>query len=212
MSVQKWHNEQLAEITVGALKKNGFDAEYFTNSKDAVDSVLSLITSGMTIGFGGSATVKGLNVAEKAAELGAVILDHNVPELSAEEKLEVRRKQLTSDIFLCSSNALTLDGYLVNVDGTGNRVAAMSFGPKKVIVLAGVNKICKDTEAGFARIELSAAPKNTNRLNLKTPCATTGVCADCNSEKRICRIYSVLKKKPSAADFKVIIVGETLGY
>lgn len=212
MSVHQWHNEQLAKITVGALKKNGFDAEYYADSKEAVASILGLITPGMTIGLGGSATVKGLKIAEKAADLGAVILDHNAPGLAAEEKLEVRRKQLTSDIFLCSTNALTLEGYLVNVDGTGNRVAAMSFGPRKVIVLAGTNKICKDTEAAFERIELTAAPKNSNRLHLATPCASTGVCTDCNSGKRICRIYSVLKRKPAATDFKVLIIGETLGF
>ena len=105
-----------------------------------------------------------------------------------------------------------MDGYLVNVDGVGNRVAAMSFGPKKVVVITGINKITRDIESALDRVKLIAAPKNTKRLEKPNPCGKTGICMDCQGETRICNIYTVMKKKPTASDITVIIVGEILGY
>ena len=130
MSIKKWHRDTLGNKVVQALKKNEFDALYCTTGKEAVAQVLKYITPGAIVGVGGSVTIGELGILEKAEALGAKVLNHNKPGLSPEEKLDIRRRQLLSDVFLCSSNAITLDGYLVNVDGTGNRVAAMTFGPK----------------------------------------------------------------------------------
>lgn len=211
-NVSKWHNETLGKRVVESLKKNYFDAVYFESSKEAAKYILGYVKSGDKVGFGGSETIKSLGVQNEMRKIGAEILDHGAPDLSPDEKMEIRRLQLTSDLFLCSSNAVTLDGKLVNVDGVGNRVAAMTFGPKKVIVVVGVNKICTDENAAFERIKLEAAPKNTKRLNVGTPCTEIGTCMDCRSEKRICRVYSVMKRKPSITDITVVVVGENLGY
>jgi hypothetical protein len=128
-----------------------------------------------------------------------------------EERLRLIQKSFSADIFLSSTNAITEDGKLFNVDATGNRVGAMFIGPKKTIIVAGVNKIVKDVEAAEKRLKEWVAPQNIKRLNRKTPCAETGVCADCSSPDRICNIYVVLAKKPSRTDIVVILVGERLG-
>lgn len=210
--IHNWHNEIIGKKVVDALRKNCFKAIYMTTKEEAADYILKNVKSSDSVGFGGSATIKKLNVQDKIKQMGAKILDHSHPELSPEEKIQVERKQLISDLFLCSSNAVTLNGELVNVDGAGNRVAAMIFGPKKVIVVVGVNKICKDEETAYERIKMEAAPMNTKRLGLSTPCAATGICMDCKSEDRICRAYSVLKREPMNSDITVIIVGENLGF
>jgi len=212
MDVHKWHKETLGKRVVQALKKNMFDAIYFSTREEAMAEVLKYIIPGITIGVGGSATISELGIPEKAESIGAKVLNHHKPGLSLEEMAEIRRRQLLSDVFLCSSNAITLDGYLVNVDRSGNRVAAMTFGPKKVLVVAGTNKIVQDERAAFERIRRIAAPLNNKRLNMKNPCVTTGVCCDCHGEDRLCRIYSVIKRKPMNNDITVILVGENLGY
>ena len=212
MSVSQWHNDTLGQNVVEALKKNSFDAMYFANREEAVKQVLSYILPGSIVGIGGSMTLNELNIPELAQSQGAQVLNHNLPNLSDEEKMEIRRKQLLSDVFLCSTNALTLDGYLVNVDGIGNRIAAMTFGPKKVIIVVGINKICKDVNSALERIQLIAAPNNNKRLNLPNPCTSTGTCSDCSSKNRICRIYSIIKSKPMLTDVTIIVVGDNLGY
>lgn len=210
--VDTWHDEALGKIAVEALKKNNFDAIYFSNKEEATEYALRFIEEGMQVAFGGSITLKELGLSKMVKGKGAIVLNHNAPGLTADEKTAIRRQQLISDVFLSSTNALTLDGYLVNVDGVGNRVAAMSFGPKKVIIITGINKITRDVDSAFDRIKLIAAPKNTKRLERPNPCGQTGICMDCQSKTRICNIYSVMKKKPTATDITVIVVGENLGY
>ncbi|MBO8137826.1 MAG: lactate utilization protein [Desulfotomaculum sp.] len=212
MSIQQWHNDTLGKKVVEQLKKNEFDAVYFSDREEAVKHVLEYISQGNTVGIGGSMTLQQLRIPELAREKGAEVLDHNLPELSAEEKMEIRRRQLTSDVFLSSTNALTLDGCLVNIDGVGNRVAAMTFGPRKVVIVAGVNKICKDVHSALQRIQMTASPQNNKRLNLPNPCAAAGVCSDCRSKTRTCRAYSIMKRKPMTTDITVVVIGENLGY
>lgn len=213
MTVHQWHKDTVGQRVVQELKKNQFDAVYFSTKEQAAEHVLSFIAPGVEVGFGGSMTLtEGLDLVEKARDKGAKLLVHGDPKLSAEEKMEVMRKQQVCDVFLSSSNAVTLEGYLVNIDGNGNRVAAMTFGPKKVIIVVGVNKVTKDLEAAYHRLEIIAAPKNNKRLNLSNPCTKLGSCADCRGASRICRIYSVMKKKPSLTDITVVVVGEDLGY
>jgi hypothetical protein len=212
LNIQQWHYDVLAQRTVEALKKNEFDAVYFSNRKEAVDYVLNFISENNDVGFGGSMTVKELGIAEKAAEKGAKILNHGSPDLTQEQKIEVMRKQLVSDVFLCSANAVTLNGCIVNVDGVGNRVASTIFGPKKVILVVGANKIVEDEEMALERIRNVSGPQNSKRLNLSNPCTVTGICDDCDSKTRICRVYTVMAKKPRVSNIEVVIIGENLGY
>ncbi|MFA6507419.1 MAG: lactate utilization protein [Treponemataceae bacterium] len=210
--VKRWQTDALGEAAVEALKKNDFDAVYFSNREQAVEFVLGFVKSGAEVGFGGSMTVAALGIKDKAKAKGAVTLDHGEAALTPEQKADYRRRQQLCDLFLCSTNALTLDGMLVNVDGNGNRTNAMTFGPKKVIVVAGVNKIVSDEDAANERIRRYAAPLNNKRLNMPNPCVKAGVCCDCKGKTRICKIYSTLRRKPSATDFTVVIIGEELGF
>ena len=205
------HADLLGAQVVEALRKNDFTAEYLKTAADAREKLLSMIPAGATVGFGGSMTIDGLDIQEKLRERGCPIYDH-IKEPDPEKKMEARLKQLTCDIFLCGSNAITLDGKLYNVDGNGNRVAAMIFGPKQVIVVAGINKIVKDLSAADDRVKRIAAPTIALRVNGDAPCVRLGYCVDCDSPKRICKAAVTLHRKPSSHGVHVIIVGEALGY
>jgi hypothetical protein len=143
---------------------------------------------------------------------GAVNLNHNDPGLTPEQKLEIRRQQLVCDLFLTSTNAVTLDGFIVNIDGTGNRTNAMTFGPKKVVIIVGTNKIRKNLDEALDRVSHFAAPLNNKRLNTGNPCTVTGTCAECDSKNRICRVYSTLRRKPGMTDITVVVIGEGFGF
>ncbi len=208
---EKWSYETLGKKTCEELKKNFFDAQYVSTSGEALDLIKEELKKAKNVAFGGSMTIDNLGVREAAAELGIEMIDQSKPGLSMEEMLEVMRAELTSDLFLASSNAVTLDGKLFNVDMTGNRLAAMIFGPRKVMLVVGANKIVRDEQDAHTRLELVAGPRNSKRLGMNNPWAVTGICSNCNSETRICRAYQVLRKKPAATDFTVIIVGEAMG-
>jgi hypothetical protein len=210
--IKKWHIDALGAAAVEALKKNDFDAVYFSDKDQAAEFVMGFVKEGTQVGFGGSMTIAGMGIQAKAKAKGAILYDHGDASLTPEQKADMRRKQQLCDLFLCSANALTLDGKVMNVDGNGNRTNALTFGPKKVIVVAGVNKICADEAAGALRIKEYAAPMNNKRLNTGNPCVQKGVCCDCKGKTRICKIYSTLYRKPSATDFTVVVVGEDLGF
>lgn len=186
--------EKYVEMTMENLKKNGFMVKYCETVEEAKNEISSMISQGQQIGIGGSVTLQQLGLQELAADKGAVVLDHNVPGLQAEEIKQIRKKQLTCDLFCCSSNAITMDGKLYNADGAGNRVAAMIFGPEKVLVAAGTNKIVTDVVAADLRVREIAAPKNNVRLNKKNPCVKAGHCMDCQSAERICNIRTIIEK------------------
>jgi len=207
-----WHGSVLGLKTVEALRRNRFDADFFETREEAAAAVLQFIKPGMQVAFGGSQTARQLELQQRVTEAGAEILDHNAPGLSDEEKMEVMRRQQICDLFICSSNAISLQGELFNLDGHGNRVAAMAFGPRRVIVVAGVNKLVTDEEASWERIRTIAAPINFKRLNRPNPCTKTGVCMNCNLPTRGCNIYVATRRKPPMMDFSVFIVNETLGF
>ena len=208
----QWHNDTFGEKVVKALEKNNFQAYYVANKAAATEKVLSLIPAGSTVGVGGSWTLKELNIPEQLEKKGHEVFDHNKPGLSMEQSMALRRKELLCDVFISGTNAITLDGQIVNTDGSGNRVAAMSFGPKKVVVVVGVNNIVSDLDAAMERIEMFAAPINNKRLDRPNPCTVTGVCMDCQGPARICNITTILHKKPPTIEFHVVIVGEELGF
>jgi len=200
------------QLALTALKANGFKVIYADNSKEALDKVMSLIPREAKVGIGGSVTVRDIGLVEAIKKQNnPIFMDWGKP-LELKEKLKVRKEALTSDVYLTSSNAITLQGQLVNIDGTGNRVSAMIFGPKKVIVVAGVNKLVDTLDEALARIRNIAGPLNAKRLNLNTPCALTGKCTDCNSPDRMCKVTVILEKKPNLSDITIVLVGENLGY
>lgn len=209
---QIWYNETIGRQVVKALENNQFAAFYAESKGTAIARILKEIDAGATIGVGGSMTIDELGLDQTLAERGHTVYNHNRPGLEREESLALRRKELVSDVFLTSANAITMDGEIVNTDGSGNRVAAMIFGPKKAIVIAGINKIVRDAAAAKKRIEAIAAPINAKRLHRNTPCAKIGRCADCASPDRICSVTTVLHKKPLSIEMLVVIVGEELGY
>jgi L-lactate utilization protein LutB len=211
-TVTSWRTDTVGDSTARALKKNGFDAVYVKTGAEALALIAKHFKKGMTVGFGGSMTVRGLGVQDSAKAAGCELLDHNAPGLTPEVKTSILKRQLTSDLFVSGSNAVTLEGEIVNVDGTGNRVAALSFGPTKTVVVVGINKIVRDLDEAFAHIESWAAPMNNKRLDKPNPCVKAGVCMDCDGDTRLCRVYQILRKRPSGTDFMVIVIGEELGF
>jgi L-lactate utilization protein LutB len=210
--VKNWYLEEKNKRTLASLEKNGFKTLYMATKREAADEVLKLIPKGVLVGVGGSMTVRELGLVEALIRRGNEVAQHWQAGLSEKGRMVARRRQLTSDVFLTSSNAITERGQLVNIDGAGNRVAAMIFGPKKVIVVAGANKIVKDLNEALERVRKVAAPMDARRLNLKTPCAVSGVCTDCDAPDRICRVTTIMHRKPLKTDITVVLVGEELGY
>jgi hypothetical protein len=207
-----WHGRTIGQKTVEALRRNHFDAGFFDSGSEGLEVIMQFIKAGDTVAFGGSQTLRQLGLVQKVKEAGAVILDHNAEGLNPDEKMEVMRRQQVCDVFLCSSNAISLEGELYNVDGNGNRLSAMIFGPRKVIIVAGTNKICPDETSAWLRIKTVAAPINLKRLNRPNPCTKQGICMDCSLPTRGCNAYLVLRKKPSLSDISVFIINENLGF
>jgi L-lactate utilization protein LutB len=208
----EWHNDVIGQRAVDALIKHNFTAHYFGDRQVAINHILQLITEGATIGMGGSRTGMELGLWELLAERGHEMFNHNLDGLSLEEKTALRYKQLTCDVFLSGVNAITLNGEIVNRDAFGNRVAAMMFGPKKVIIIAGINKIVRDIEEADKRIKMYSAPMNNKRYELPNPCVQLGQCVDCNSPRRSCNITTILSRRPPLTDIHVMIIGEDLGF
>jgi hypothetical protein len=212
MDVKDWHKETIGQKVVAALIQNDFDAVYMSTPEEVSDYIMKHVKPECTVGFGGSMTIQSMEIQNKVKAVGGKVLDHGAPGLTPEEVVAVAKAEMLSDLYLCSSNAITLDGLLVNVDGMGNRVAAMTFGPQKVIIVVSVDKVCKDEAAAFERLQMIASPLNNKRLGRPNPCTTTGVCVNCQSKTRICRVYSVMRKKPAMTDITVIVVGASCGY
>ncbi len=208
-----WSWEQKCQKAVEALGTNGFTALYCPTAEEALKVILELGAEAQSVGFGGSMTITDLGVKSQFEEMGKEVLNHSRADLSREQKMEVMRRQLTCDLFLCSTNALTLNGELINIDATGNRVAAMFFGPQRVVVVAGRNKLVDGTvDEAIQRVKQWATPPNAKRLNFNTPCAKTGFCSNCNSPDRLCRITTVIDRKPRFTDLRVLVVNEELGF
>ena len=198
--------------TMDNLKRHGFDVRFCQTVQEANQVIDSFVKPGAAVGFGGSMTIKEMETAAFLAPKAIEVIDHNLPGQSAEKKAEMRRRELCCDVFLTSSNAVTEDGKLYNVDGAGNRIAAMTFGPGKVIVVCGVNKIVPDLDAAHERVLQIAAPLNNTRLETGNPCTRTGHCVDCQAEGRICRVTAVMDRRPMATDITIILVDQKLGY
>jgi L-lactate utilization protein LutB len=209
-----WYSERILEVTLKNLEKNGFATLCVSTKEEALKEVLKMIPIDAKVGVGGSVTIREIGLVKALVERGNVVADHWRPGLSKEEMKRIRRSQLTSDVFLSSSNAVTMDGKLLNADGTGNRVASMIFGPSKVIVVAGVNKIVRNVDEGLRRIRNLASPMNANRLRRSSPCGLTGTCDEneCEPPGRLCHIITIIERRPDQTDTTVALVRERLGY
>lgn len=198
--------------TMENLKRHGFDVRFCETAAAANRLIDSFVQPGASVGFGGSVTIQEMKTADYLAAKAIEVIDHNLPGLSAEEKAALRRREMNCDVFLTSSNAVTEDGQLYNVDGAGNRIAAMTFGSGKVLIVCGVNKIVPDLAAARERVQKIAAPLNNVRLATGNPCIQAGRCVDCQAEGRICRVTAVMDRKPMVTDITIILVDEKLGY
>jgi L-lactate utilization protein LutB len=207
-----WTMEKKCHKVVEALAKRGFIAQFCATGEEAGAYILAQAKDAHNVGFGGSLSVADLKLTTLLAEQGKEIINHGFPDLTPEQRMTAMRRQLTCDLFLTGTNAVTLEGQLVNIDGNGNRVASMMFGPKKVIIVVGRNKIVDGSvEDALARIKEWASPPNAMRLSKQTPCAVTGICSDCDAPQRICRITTVLERKPTLTDIHVLVVNEEMG-
>jgi L-lactate utilization protein LutB len=206
------HRKIIVDTTVEALKKHGFDAHFFPTKGEAANFIMEAAADCKTVGIAGTHTVRALEIGQMLENKGKSVYDHWKLKVGTPEELQCRRDQMLADLFLSSANAVTMTGEIVNRDGCGNRINSMTFGPGKVIIVVGRNKIVPDLDAAFARIEETAAPLRALSLGRKTPCAATGHCMDCDSPERICRITSVIHRQPMFTKILVVIVDEELGY
>jgi L-lactate utilization protein LutB len=211
-SVSIWHRETVLEELSAKLKKRGFNAVILNTADTIKDFISKTVPVDATVGLGGSVTLREAGIDVLLKSRGNTVFDHWDSSKSTGEILDARRKQLTSDYFLTSINAITIDGELVNIDGAGNRVAAMIFGPKHVIAIVGYNKIASSIDEAIWRTKNIASAKNCKRLGLNTPCAKTGLCMDCKLPVSICRITTIIDYKPMLTEFTIILTPLDLGY
>ena len=195
---------------VKALEKRHFEAYYVSTAAEAVEKVVELIPKEHTVSWGGTATVDALGIKQRLAQEGIALIDRDTAQ-TPQERQEMLKKALTCGTFLMSSNAISADGQLVNIDGTGNRVAALCFGPEQVIVVAGMNKVAGDLDGAMRRAREVAAPMNAQRFPLKTPCVANGLCGDCKGPDSICAQIVTTRFSKIPGRIKVVLVGEVLG-
>lgn len=202
--------EKRAVILVKNLKSRHFDAYYCPDKSSALKKALELIPDGAAVGWGGATSAEQIGLID-AVKTGSYRSYDRTVAKTPEERLEIERQSQFSDVFLTGANALSLDGQMVNIDGNGNRVAAIIYGPKSVLVIAGMNKVEETLDAAVIRARTVAAPANQQRFLLDTPCTVTGICADCKSEKCICNQIVITRHCRPAGRIKFILVGEELG-
>lgn len=205
-------SEALCLTTKNNLSRRGFETYYCKTKEEALQQALDLIPVEDLVSWGGSATIEEVGLLTVLRSGKYHVIDRDTAK-NKDERQELMRKALLSDTFLMSSNAISADGQLVNIDGNGNRVAAMSYGPKNIVLIAGVNKIAPTLDAAIVRARTLAATMNIQRFpNLVTPCSKTGICADCNAADSICNYVLTTRRCNPPGKIKIILVGETLGY
>lgn len=195
-----------------ALTERDFEAVAVPDVVRANETLLHSIPHEATVGIGGSVTVRELGVIEQLEARGNEVIHHWQPGLTEETDRLIRKKEGMADYYLTSANAITEQGDIINIDGIGNRVAHMIYGPADVIIIAGHNKIVSDIDAGIARSKEIAAVLNAQRVGSKTPCAKTGKCVDCDAPGRICRVVTIIQYRPWQTRIKVVLVNEKLGF
>ncbi|MDD5934789.1 MAG: lactate utilization protein [Clostridiales bacterium] len=208
----KIHNyENLADSLIEKFNQRGIEGYYCESKEEARNMAKRFLTPGCSVTWGGSMTLEEIGLIEDLKNSDYSIIDRTSAK-TPEEARALYSKIVTADYFFMSSNAITLDGQLINIDGNGNRVACLITGPKNVVIIAGMNKIVTDVESGIQRVRNFAAPPNAVRLNRQTPCAQLGRCANCLAPDSICSQIVVTRRSHIPNRIKVILVGEELGY
>lgn len=207
--IKKSYYEKRSKILVKNLKSRHFDAWYCATKEDALAKALELIPEGASVGWGGVMSAHEIGLINALNEGNYHAIDRD--KVPVEQRNEAMAKCMTADFFLTSANGLSMDGEMVNIDGMGNRVAAIIYGPKNVLVIAGMNKVCDTLEDAITRARTVAAPMNEQRFTNSNPCGVTGTCADCKSESCICNHIVITRHCRPAGRIKFILVGEELG-
>lgn len=202
--------EKRAQVLIKNLQSRHFEAYYCPDKAAALKKALDLIPEGASVGWGGALSAQQIGLIDAVRAGNYVQIDRDAAS-TPEERLKIMKRCLTADVFLCGANALSLDGQMVNIDGTGNRVAAIVYGPEMVLVVASMNKVCDTLEDAVTRARTVAAPMNKQRFPTKTPCDVTGVCADCKSDNCICNQILITRNCKPAGRIKFVLVGEELG-
>ncbi len=211
MTPTELRNERLAQTIIKNLKQRHIEGFYCPTSEEAVKKVSALIPDGSSVTWGGTMTVRDMGIPAVLKSRGTLqVLDRDLVE-TPEEKQAMYLRAFSTDVYLTSANALSEDGVIVNIDGNGNRVAAITWGPKKVIFVVGLNKVAQTVEAALARARSTASPINAARFDIKTPCQTDGICHNCKSPESICNYVHFLRNSPKGRHI-VVLVGESLGY
>ncbi|MGQ9664688.1 MAG: lactate utilization protein [bacterium] len=210
--VRKWQQEKLLLKVVESLRRRAFNAQYFDTVNEVNNFLLKSIPTDASIGIGGSMTIRELGIIERFEQRGNKIIHHWQKGLTEETDKEVRKKEMLADYYLTSANAITKNGDIINIDGIGNRIAAMVYGPENVFIIAGHNKIVSSIHDGIKRSKEIAAVMNAKRVSAKTPCVASGACVDCNVEGRICRVISIIQYRPWQTNISVLLVNEILGF
>jgi len=211
ISPKEIYYENIAATIIKNLEKRQMEGYYCKDRQAAAAKALELMEEGSSVAWGGSMTLRECGLLDAVKQGNYKVIDRDEP--GTEEEIRRRYGDICcSDYFLTSTNAITESGELVNIDCRGNRVAFMMFGPRNVIVITGLNKVVKDADSAVKRIKTQASPPNTVRLGRTTPCAVTGVCADCHSPGCICCHTVITRHSPYPNRIKVILVGEELGY
>lgn len=209
-------NDEYYQITANSvianMKKRQINGYYCATSKEAITLANQLIKDAKTVSYGGSMTLTETGMMTALKENPKIQLIDRSLAKTPEETQQMYHDALSCDAYFMSSNAITHSGELVNIDGTGNRLAALIYGPKKVIILAGMNKVCPNETEALSRVHNVATPQNCIRLNKKTPCAATGACMDCLSPDCICNQVVITRRSGDASRIHVILIGENLGY
>ena len=208
---QKQYYEKRGQTLVKNLKARQFEAYYCDNAQEALAKALELIPQGASVGWGGCMSAEQIGLVDAMRHGDYKAIDRDTAS-SPEERVELMRQCLLTDVFLTGANAISMDGQMVNIDGMGNRVSAIVFGPKSVIVIAGMNKVVDTVEDAVVRARTVAAPINKQRFPTQTPCMVTGNCADCKSENSICNQFLITRSCRPAGRIKFILVGEELGF
>lgn len=211
MSIQKDFYEKQAHTLIGQLEKRHMKGYYCSTKEDALELALSMMPEGSSISWGGSESIKEIGLLDALYEKNTYTL-YDRSKATPAQADEMVRKAYFSDFYLMSSNAITLNGELINIDGTGNRVSALIFGPKKVIMIIGMNKVVPNVEAGIHRVQNTASPQNAIRLHKQTPCGIKGICGDCLSPDCMCMHTVITRNSRDTDRLHIILVGENLGY
>lgn len=211
MTPEELYYEKRAQILIQNLKKRHFDAYYCQNSRIALEKALNLIPEGSLVGWGGAKSAQQIGLMDALNQGPYRTIDRDSMRTRAERE-QAARDCLSADVFLTGANALSIDGQMVNIDGNGNRVAGILFGPKQVLVIAGMNKVMDSLDDAIKRARTVAAPMNQQRFLGNTPCATTGVCGDCKSDECICNQIVITRNCRPAGRIVFILVGESLGF